>query len=904
LIPTDPPVLTLHLLGDPVLLGPDGPVRGRAAYKRRIALLGILALARGRPVGRERLLGLLWPDQPEDSARHVLSETLYVLRKELGDEAVVPVGSDVALNPARIASDVAAFEEALEGGRPEDAVAAYGGPLLDGFYVADAPEFGRWVDGERDRLGRAFARALEGLAETAETSGDHLRAADWWARLCAHDPFSSRTALRLVRCLDAAGERARALRAADTHAALMRAELEVEPDGELLDYVERLRREPPRRVPPAPRVRAAWTEAEQAVVTETALAPPAAAERTDSVDEAAAPVAVDSAVDSADVRSHDVPSAAVPAMRIAPTDAEADRSPGPASASTGGSGPMDVRVGAEGTAGRSAEGTGTPRWRRAGVLAWAVVGVVLGLAAALGLERRGSAANAAPKYDPRRIAVLYFDDHTPGGGLGYLANGLTEMLLHDLSQVEALDVVPRNGVKPYRDRPVPFDSLVAALRAGSVVEGSVQRSGDSVRVTVQLIDANSEKHLESRVIVRPLRELFALEDTLAEEVAGALRRRLGQEVRMRQTRAETRSDRALSLLLQGEEAREEARGLDEQPDARDAAGAAPMLLRADSLLARAMEADRGWARPALDRGWVAVDLAGVRGDPAALRTALARADAVLARDPGSAAALELRGAALFLQAVLARGADPAALMNGAERSLRASVAAEPTLASAWARLSQVLRVRGKLAEGDMAARRALREDAYLEDADEVLLRLFSSAVMRGALKEAGETCGEGARRFPGDWRFRECRLTLMREDRAAPPDPAAAWSVVAELERLDPAERARAEGRAYSPIYRQAIAAAILARAGARDTARAVVARARRAAEGDAELRLSLDYDEAYVRLALGEPAEARRLLAEMLRARPALRPFLDRDPLFRGLLSPAAAAPATSAGSRAGAAH
>jgi DNA-binding SARP family transcriptional activator/TolB-like protein len=873
LISTDPPLLTLRVLGDPVLLGPDGPVRGRAAYKRRIALLGILAVARGRPVGRERLLGLLWPEQPEDSARHVLSETLYVLRKELGDDAVVPVGGDVALNGARIASDVAAFEEALEAGRAEDAVAAYGGPLLDGFYVADAPEFARWVDGERDRLARAFARALEGLADAAEGAGEPLRAAEWWARLAAHDPFSSRVALRRVRCLDMAGERARALRAADTHAALMRAELEVEPDGELLDFVERLRSEPPRRTPPAPRAHAASAEAGQAAVTERVVELSDAADPPGSVDAAAFPAdgeagrATESGTDSTDG---------------APGTDEARSGDGQAGGTRRTIGPLTDR-------------TGGTRWRRAGVLGAAALGVVLGLAAAIGVERRGATAKAEARYDPRRIAVLYFDDHTPGGGLGYLANGLTEMLLHDLSQVEALDVVPRNGVKPFRDHPVPFDSMVAMLRAGSVVEGSVQRSGDSVRVTVQLIDANSEKHLESRVIVRPVSGLFALEDTLAEEVASALRRRLGQEVRMRQTRAETRSDRALALLLQGEAARDEAKGLGEQPDSRDAAGAVPMLLRADSLLARAAREDPAWTRPVLERGWVAVDLAGVRGDPAPLAGALARADAVLAKDASAAPALELRGAALFLRAVMARG-DATALMDGAERTLRAAVAADPTLAGAWARLSQVLRVRGKLAEGDMAARRALKEDAYLEDADEVLLRLFSSAVMRGALKEAGETCAEGARRFPGDWRFAECRLTLMREDRAARPDPDAAWSVEAELERMDPPERARAEGRAYSPIYRQALVAAVLARAGAADSARALLARARRAAAADPDLGLSLDYDEACARLALGEQAEARRLLSHMLAARPALRPFLERDPLVRGLLSPPAAPAAAGA--------
>jgi len=280
-----------------------------------------------------------------------------------------------------------------------------------------------------------------------------------------------------------------------------------------------------------------------------------------------------------------------------------------------------------------------------------------------------------------------------------------------------------------------------------------------------------------------------------------------------------------------------------------------------------------------------------------------RVDAVLARDPGDAAAMELRGAAWFLQAMLTRGGDPSAAMEAAERDLRRAVAADPALASAWARLSQVLRARGKLAEGDAAARRALREDAYLEDSDEVLLGLFNSAVMRGAMAEAGGTCADGARRFPGDWRFVECRLTLMREDRAARPDPAAAWALVAQLERLDPAARARAEGRPYAALFRQALAAAVVARAGAGDSARAVLARARRAAAGDPELAVALDYDEAYVRLVLGERAEARRLLDDMLAARPALRPYLERDPLFRGLLTPAGA-PAARPGSPAAASH
>src|SRR5688572_10000274 len=201
-----PPPFRLELLGDPAFSGPDGPVRGRAAHKRRVALLAVLAVARGRPVGRERLIGLLWPELTTEAARHNLSESLYVLRKELGEGSVsAPAAGDVALSPEAVASDVAEFQDRLEAGDAEGAAALYRGPLLDGFFVGDAPEFERWIDGERDRLARAHATALEGLAQAAESEGSAIRAVDWWRRLAAHDPFSSRTALRLVRALDAAG---------------------------------------------------------------------------------------------------------------------------------------------------------------------------------------------------------------------------------------------------------------------------------------------------------------------------------------------------------------------------------------------------------------------------------------------------------------------------------------------------------------------------------------------------------------------------------------------------------------------------------------------------------------------------------------------------------------------------
>ena len=242
-------MFSLKLLGGAALERAGVPVTGRAVHRRRLALLAVLGAARGRMVGRERLVGYLWAEHAPDAARHLLSESLYILRKALGEDAFVAAGDELALNGDVVASDLARFEEALEREDREAAVAAYGGAFLDGFYVADAPEFERWAEGERERLARAYARALEQLAETRMAEGDPVGAADWWKRLARHDPYSSRLALRVMQALDAAGERAAALRHASVHAALLRDELGTEPDAEVADFARRLRESPP---PPAP----------------------------------------------------------------------------------------------------------------------------------------------------------------------------------------------------------------------------------------------------------------------------------------------------------------------------------------------------------------------------------------------------------------------------------------------------------------------------------------------------------------------------------------------------------------------------------------------------------------------------------------------------------------------------
>jgi len=868
-------VIVLQLLGDPLLLGPDGPIRGRAAYRRRIALLSILAVARGRPVGRERLVGLLWPDHPADAARHTLSESLYVLRKELGEAAFLVVGDEVGLVGARVASDLDTFETALEEGRLDDAVRAYRGPFLAGFYVPGALEFERWAEGERDRLARAFAGALRQLAEQAEAAADPLAAAEWWRRVAAHDPFSSRVALRLARTLCDAGEHAAALRHAEAHGALLHQELGMGPDPELADFVERLRAE---RLP-LPRPRPAT--------------PVAGAEQTDTV-AGADRANVVAGADRADVVAGAEQADAGAVERgggIAPDPAAlvagAAGDPAPPAGSTLSTAPAPAVPPADsekpgGTVVATAWPRAVRRWRRRAAAAG-----VLALGATLLSLRRGALEQppVPPGPDPRRVAVLYFDDDSPGGELGYLAGGLTEGLIHELSQVPALTVISRNGVKPYRGGTVPLDSVTARLGVGSVVEGSVQRAGDRVKVTVQLIDAATQAPVESRVVVKPLGDVLALESALADEVSGFLRRRLGRQLRLRALHAGTRSSRARVLVLRAEDAMEQAGTVAESRDSLDLGSSLRLSARADSLLAAAQYADPAWTLPLALRGRNALAAAGrvpAGEDTALLRRAREYADQLLRREPRNALALYVRGAAA--RPTRALGPGGTARIDAAERDLRAAVAADPSLAPAWGALAKVLLVRGRVAEARMAAERALAADAWLEDRGILLRGIFFAALEDADYATARDACQRGARAFPGDWNFVECQLTLLREDRTRPPDPALAWRLVAELDRLYPPARARAAGRAYAPFYRRMVAAGVSARAGDAARARAELARARALAGEDTAVTIPMAYDAASVLLALGDTSGARARLEEYLGARPALRPLLARDPLFQEL--------------------
>ena len=520
--------------------------------------------------------------------------------------------------------------------------------------------------------------------------------------------------------------------------------------------------------------------------------------------------------------------------------------------------------------------------REGGVKFWSIVAVSMVVLGALSwggwrLARGGAAAGEeASGLDPKRIAVLYFRNRTGQDSLTFLADGLTEALIHELSQVKPLQVISHNGVTPYKNGDTPPDSIARALKVGTIVEGGVAQSGERLRVTVSMINAATGTEIGNKTLERPRQELFELQDELAKEVSNFLRERLGQEVQLRETRAEAKDVAAWELVQQAEQLTKDLATL---LAAADTAAAARQLGKADSLLAQASARDPKWVAPVVMRGWVAyqrrtlarpLDKAYLGGW---IQKGLEYAAQALKLKPKDADALDLRGTLRYTQWFLNLAPDSsgaATLLTEAEQDLRAAVEANPSQAHSWAVLSHLLMRKSQTAEGKLAALRAYEADPYLTEAPAILYRLFTSSLDLQDGIEANHWCEEGQRRFPTDPSFLECQILVF----ALPgqkPDISKAWRLLGEDVKLYPPNE-----REFRQREGQLMVAMALVRAGLPDSARAVALRSR--ADATVDPGRELFYFEAILRNMLGDRDEALRLVGMYLATNPQDRATMAKD--------------------------
>lgn len=162
-------MIELRTLGGIDLKEEGRDLREALVQPKRFALLAYLAAA--QPFGfhrRDRLVALFWPELDQEHARTALRKAVHGLRAVLGEDAIAGRGAEeLGLGPERWWTDVSAFEGALHAGNDAEALRLYRGDLLDGFFISGAPDFERWLEGERTRLRLGAANAAGRLAGRA-----------------------------------------------------------------------------------------------------------------------------------------------------------------------------------------------------------------------------------------------------------------------------------------------------------------------------------------------------------------------------------------------------------------------------------------------------------------------------------------------------------------------------------------------------------------------------------------------------------------------------------------------------------------------------------------------------------------------------------------------------------------
>jgi TolB-like protein/Flp pilus assembly protein TadD len=158
---------------------------------------------------------------------------------------------------------------------------------------------------------------------------------------------------------------------------------------------------------------------------------------------------------------------------------------------------------------------------------WRLVIPAMVCAAVLGgvLWRAGAPAGAPPS---RSIAVLPLENLSKDPAQDYLADGLTEELITELSKTADLRVIARTSVMQYRGKRKSVPEIARELDVDQVIEGSVLALGDKIRITVQLINAARNDHLWAQSYDRSLRDIFAVHSEVAGKIAGAVQSSLGK----------------------------------------------------------------------------------------------------------------------------------------------------------------------------------------------------------------------------------------------------------------------------------------------------------------------------------------------------------------------------------------
>ena len=200
---------------------------------------------------------------------------------------------------------------------------------------------------------------------------------------------------------------------------------------------------------------------------------------------------------------------------------------------------MDPRVT---VAGAKEKKPSIPLWRRKGVIAAALAALIVIIGAVVwnfhfrppAIEPASLDKMAFPMPDKPSIAVLPFKNISGDQEQEFLADGITESIIGTISRVSGLFVIASNSVFTYKGKAVKTQTVSEEMGVRNVLEGTVQRSGERLRVNAQLIDATTGRHLWSEKYEREMTDIFSVQDSISKEVLTALRIKLveGEQARV------------------------------------------------------------------------------------------------------------------------------------------------------------------------------------------------------------------------------------------------------------------------------------------------------------------------------------------------------------------------------------
>jgi TolB-like protein/DNA-binding SARP family transcriptional activator len=483
---------SLRLFGGFELVALPGSEKVALPGKRERVLLAYLALSPNGREKRRKLAALLWGDATDETLLDNLRASIWKLRKVLGDtehRIVASEGEDIVLDASAFEVDALTFVRlAAQSGRLELEAAAkmYSGELLAGLGI-DSEEFESWRRATATRYRDQAVEVLDRLMTQLSGGGEAERAIETGVRILQLEPLHEPAVRRLMRLYCESGRRGPAIQLYRTLADALKSELDAQPEAETrVIFAELARGGEERSGAPMAPTPPATPDAQPPPLS------PAAARPNQSTAES----------------SYATASIAELPSRAANVAQQSDSSSKPLRP------PFRLRA---------------PLAILAGVLLVAIAFISYREFAPLGTHQAvvGERGASTSESSAVSIAVLPFVNLSGDAGQDFFSDGMTEEITSALAKVPDLRVVGRTSAFQFKGQNHDLRAIGQSLAVTHLIEGSVRKAGDRVRITVQLIKADDGTHLWSEDYDRELTDIFAVQEDIARAITASLRMPLG-----------------------------------------------------------------------------------------------------------------------------------------------------------------------------------------------------------------------------------------------------------------------------------------------------------------------------------------------------------------------------------------